>query len=174
MPRVGSSWRRRRRKPTVSSSSARMSGPSPAEALVEAGPRLGHQLEHGPVELDHLVLGGADHEPGATRAPPPALAPPVDAPRPAHAQVGVEREVTVEAQEQMLAVGVHGPHGAAAQPLGPAVHGVPALRSLDLLDRASHQSRADAVGRVVDRVAFGHDALERCTRHWRHSRRPPR
>ena len=38
----------------------------------------------------------------------------------------------------------------------------------------AQQCRADAVRRVMDRVALGHDALERCTRHWRHSRRPPR
>ena len=57
MPRVGSSSRRRRRKRRSSNSSARMSGPSAREPLVEARARVGHQLEHRAVELDHLVLG---------------------------------------------------------------------------------------------------------------------
>ena len=46
-----------------------MSGPRAGDALVEAGPRLGHQLEHGAIELHGpRTPRGAEHEPGEREA----------------------------------------------------------------------------------------------------------
>ncbi len=109
-------------------------GPEAGDALVEASAGLGHQLEHGAVELHHLVLGGADHEPGAVRRAPPALAPPVDAPEPAHAQVGVQGEVALEAQEEVLAARVDGADAPPGQAIRPAIHPVARMRRLDRHD----------------------------------------
>ena len=133
----------------------------PRDAAVEARARVGHQLQLGAVELDDLVVAGAQHEPGPVRRPAPALAAPVDAPAPAQAQVRVERQVAVEADEQVLALRIHGPDAAAAEPLGPAVTAVTRLGSLDLLDLASHERLADAPSGGVDRVALGHQIQTR-------------
>ena len=86
----------------------------------------------------------------------PALAVAVDAPLAGHAQVGVQRQVALEADEQVLAVGVHAAHGAARQALGPAVGAVARVRGLDRLDLGAHKRGADASRGVVDRVALGH------------------
>ena len=142
MPRVGSSSRRRRRKASSSNSVGHDVRAERGQPPVEAGARLGHQLQHRPVELDDLVLGGADHQPGAAGRAAPALAAAVDAPLPAHPQVRVQGQIALEAQEQVLAVGVHRPHGAARQPLGPAVEAVAGVRGLDRLDLARPTSAA--------------------------------
>ena len=156
IPRVGSSSRRRRRKAASSKGSARMSGPEVRDPPVEARARVGHQLEHRSAELDDLVLLGADHEPGAARRLAPAPAALVHAPPAVHAEMGVERQVAVEAYEQVFALRVHGAHGASAQALGPAVALEAPVRRLDRRDLLADQRGANPLGRGVDRVALGH------------------
>ena len=160
-PRVWSSARSSARKRRSSKSSASTSGPSAARRRSKRVRALGHQLEHRSVELDDLVLVGADHEPGAPRAPPPALAAPVDAPLSRHAQVRVQRQVALEADEQVLAARVDRAHGAPVEPLGPAIHRVARLRRLDRDDRLADQRGAHAAGGGVDRVALGHATKSR-------------
>ena len=125
------------------------------DALVEARARLGHQLEHRPVELDDLVAARAQDQPRAPRRAPPALAGAIDAPDAGHAQVRVQGQVVLEAQEQVLAVRVDGAHRAPGEALGPMVARVPGLRRDDLGNLAD-QHRAHPVGGVVDGVALGH------------------
>ena len=96
-------------------------GAEPGDALVEAHARGGHELEHGPVELHDRVAARAQHEPRAPRRAAPALALAIDAPRAGHAQVRVDDALALEAQEQVLAVGVDGLDRAAGELLGPAV-----------------------------------------------------
>ena len=94
----------------------------------------------------------------------PALAAPVDAPLPAHAQVRVQRQVALEADEQVLAARVdraHGPPGRAARASGPSR--VARLRRLDREICLPTSARADAPrARIVDRVALGH--VHQCRR----------
>src|SRR5437868_6876809 len=82
----------------------------------------------------------------------PARATAVDPPAAAHSEVGVERQVAVEADEQVLAAGVDRSNGTAGEPLGPVIEGVPRLRSLDLADRPAHERLAHSARGVVDRV----------------------
>ena len=71
--------------------------------------------------------------------------------------MGVQREIALEAQEQMLAVGADLRDRAAGQTLGPAIHRVAALRSADLVGHLTLEHRPDPLGRVGDRVSLGHD-----------------
>ena len=135
-------------------------GAEPGDALVEARARRRHELEHGPVELHDRVAGGAQHEPRAARRAPPALAVAVDAPRAGHAQVRVDDAVALEAQEQVLAVGVDGLDRAPGQLLGPAVGPEAGVGRGQLVRDPAVQDRADPVRGVMDRVALGH----RCAR----------
>ena len=135
MPRVGSSWRRRRRNAPRVELRGEDVGSEPREALVEPRPRLRHQLEHGPVELHHLVSGvritsqaRRGLRSSAVRGRSPHM--------PAHAQVGVEREVALEAHEQVLPVGVHRPHRPA----------VPAARANGPWRGAAGGSRSPSIG----------------------------
>ena len=72
----------------------------------------------GPLNCDDLALAAADHAArrGARRRRLPRVE---HAPRPGHAQVRVDRQPALEAQEQVLAVGVDRAHGA-ARPGAPA------------------------------------------------------
>ena len=66
-------------------------------------------------------------------------------------------EAALEAQEQVLAVGVDRAHRAARP--GARASGRAAKRGCGVRELVGHvalEHRADAVGRVVDRVAFGH------------------
>ena len=65
--RVGSSPRSRRRNALESNSSRQHVGAERRQPLVEARPPLGDQLEQRPVELDHLVIAGAEHDPRPPR-----------------------------------------------------------------------------------------------------------
>ena len=134
-----------------------MSGPERGEPPVEAGARVGHQLQHRPVELHDLVLGGADHQPGPARGAAPALAAAVDAPLPAHAQVGVQRQVAFEADEQVLAVGVD--RRAPPRPASRSGQRSSAWRgwgvSIDTISLPDER-RPDPLRGVVDCVALGH------------------
>src|SRR4029079_11877865 len=93
-------------------------GPEPGDALVDARARVGHQLEHGTLELHDLLAVTTDHEPGGSRWRPVVVE---DAPRTGHAQVRVDREVVGEADEEVLAEGVDAADHLALQALGPAV-----------------------------------------------------
>ena len=144
-----------------SSSSARMSGPSAASRGRSAS-AIGHQLEHGAAELDHLVLGGADHEPRAARRPSPPLPAPVHAPPAVHAEVRVERQVAVEADEEVLALRVHRPDGAPGEPLRPAVAREARMRGLDRPRSPCRRARR-GFGRPRRRsCALGHAAEGSC------------
>ena len=102
--RVGSSSRRRRRNFSSSNGRCRDDVRAEAgEARVGAHARRGHQLEHRPVELHHLVVAVADHQPGGARRARPALPALEHAPGAGHAQVRVDDEPALEAQEQVLA-----------------------------------------------------------------------
>src|SRR5690242_2538733 len=68
----------------------------------------------------------------------------------------VEREVSLEAQEEMLAASIHRAHRAAGQALRPAVEPVTRVWRLDLHDRFPHERLLDAAGGAMDGVAFGH------------------
>ena len=71
------------------------------------GARLGHQLEHRPVELDDLALAARGREPRAPRRAAASAAPRREhPPRAGHAQVRVDGQAALEAQEEVLAVGV--------------------------------------------------------------------
>ncbi len=155
-PRVWSSARSLRRNRCGSQSSASRSRPERAQARVEAGARLGHQLQQRPVELDHLLALGAQHEPGAAGRAAPARADRMDRPGAGHAQVGVERQVALEAQEEVLAVRVDAEHAPPCQPLGPAVGGVARVRRADLVRHLALQHRADPSRGAQNRVPFGH------------------
>ena len=115
-----------------------------------------HQLEQRAVELDDLPAAVAQHQPCTATRATPALALAVDVPRAGHAQVRVQRQAAVEAQEQVLAVRVDRAHSATGQPLGPAIELVARMRREDLLGHASLEHRANARCGVVDRVALGH------------------
>ena len=102
--RVGSSSRSRRRKRAASNSGARMSGPSWASCWSMRVRELGHQLQHRALELRPPRARRAAAR-ARRRAPAPRAA--VEhAPRARHAQVRVDRELALEAQEQVLAVRV--------------------------------------------------------------------
>ena len=60
--------------------------------------------------------------------------------------MGVEHQVALEAQEQVLAVGVDAPDPAAIQTLGPAVERMTGVGRADLVRDASFQHRANPVG----------------------------
>ena len=125
---------------------ARMSGPSAASRWSKRVRLSVISSSTGPSNCTTSCSGVRMHEPGAARRAAPAPAAPVDAPRAAHAQVRVERQVAVEAQEQVLAVRVDrcAPR-APAEPLGPAVHcrGA-AAASRSTRSRLAHERRADA------------------------------
>ena len=135
-------------------------GAEPGDALVEAHARGRHELEHGPVELHDRVAGGAQHEPRPARRAAPALAIAVDPPRAGHAQMRVDDAVALEAQEQMLAVGVDGLHRAPGQLLRPALGPEARVGRGELVRDPAGEDRADPVRGVMDGVALGH----RCAR----------
>ena len=126
----------------------------PAEALVEARARLGHQLEHRSVELHDRSLAAPQHQPGGARRRAGAPSSTRQAPR--HAQVRVHRQVALEADEQVLAVGIDRRHGAARKPLLPARPAEARMWRAQLIGHVAREHGPDAVRRVVDRVALGH------------------
>lgn len=125
-------------------------------AGVRSRARVAPQLEHRAVELDDLPAAVAEHQPCSPARALPALALAVDVPRAGHAQVRVQREAAVEAQEQVLAACVDRAHRATRQPLWPAVVLVARMRRDDLLRDLPLEHRADARCGVVDGVALGH------------------
>ena len=129
--------------------------PERRDPPVEARARLRHQLEHGAVELHDLGAGAPQHEPGGARGAA-AAAGLEHAPGARHPEVRVDRQAALEAQEQVLAVGVDRAHGLAGEALRPAVAGEARMRRRELVGDMALEHRADAPGGVVDRVALGH------------------
>ena len=148
--------------------------PEHREAAVEARARLGQQLEHRPVELDDLARVGAQDEPGAAARAAPALAVAVRAPRAGHAQVRVDRQVALEAHEEVLAVRVD-----ARRPRGRRASRASARRAsagagCAISGHLTLEERADPARRVVDRVALGHGVVQSRTHGARRDRRARR
>ena len=67
---------------------------------------------------------------------------PVHAPHPDHPEMRVQHEVALEAQEQVLAVGVDAARPRARQPVGPAIERMPRLRGQDLVGHPALEHRA--------------------------------
>jgi hypothetical protein len=128
----------------------------PGDAVIEARARVRHELKHRAAELHDLMVRRPDHEPGPARRLAPAPPAFVDAPPPRHAQVGVDREVAVEADEEVLPPGLDRAHAAPAEPLGPAVALEAPVRSLEGDDLRADQCGPDPPCGAVDRVALGH------------------
>ena len=68
----------------------------------------------------------------------------------------MEREIAVEAKEEVLAVRVHRPHRAALEAFRPAIHRMALLRGLDRDDLPAEEYRAHPVRGGVDRVSLRH------------------
>jgi len=66
----------------------------------------------------------------------------------------VQREVSLEANQQVLAARLHLGNGASDQPLGPAIEAVARVWREDLIRRAAGEHRADTPSRMMDRVAL--------------------
>ena len=81
---------------------------------------------------------------------------PQDAPRARHAQVRVDDEPALEAQEQVLADRLDELDAAAGEALGPAVAAEARVRRLDRVGDVAGEHGADAQRRVVERVALRH------------------
>ena len=143
--------RRRRRKRRSSNSSASTSGPSAARRRSKRVRESVISSSTGPSNCTTSCSSVRITSQARRADAAPALAAPVDAPLPGHAQVRVQRQVALEADEQVLAVRVHRAHGAPVEPLGPAVHRVAGLRRLDRHDRLADQRGAHAAcgGRIV-------------------------
>ena len=102
--RVGSSSRRRRRiAPLVELAARGCPGPRPAIRWSSRVRESVISSSTGPSNCTTSRPRVLDDEPGAARAAVPARAVLVDAPRAGHAQVRVDRELALEAQEQVLA-----------------------------------------------------------------------
>ena len=65
-------------------------------------------------------------------------------------------QAALEAQEEVLAVGVDRGASAAGEPLGPAVAAEARVRGGDLVGHVALEHRPDPARRVVDGVALGH------------------
>ena len=144
-----------------SSSGARMSGPSPAMRWSPRARASVRSSSTGPSNSTTSCVAAADHEPRPARAAAPARPALVRAPGPGHPQVRVQRQAALEAQEEVLAEGVHARDGAAGEALGPAVARGARMRRADRVRHVALEHRADPVRRVVDGVAFGHALWER-------------
>jgi signal transduction histidine kinase/HAMP domain-containing protein len=122
-------------------------GPEPAQ---RAG--APNELEHRAVPEDRLVLGAAQHEPGA--ADPPRAAR-LDAPAAGHAQVAAEHEVALEAEEQVLPDRLDGFEAASVKSVGEQPSARPGMRRLHLELLSDEDLQTG--GGAVERVAFRHD-----------------
>jgi hypothetical protein len=96
---------------------------------------VAHELEHGPVPEDGLVLVAAQHEP---RPAHPLRALPIDTPAAGHPQVAAQDEPTLEAEQEILADCFDALQRSAVQPFRQLLGGSPRMRRLDL-DTLSRQ-----------------------------------
>jgi Glycerate kinase family len=90
----------------------------------------------------------------ARAAPRPATL--VHTPGAGHAQVRVQREVALEANQQMLAARPRAANRATRESLGPTVGLMARLRGEDLNRHMARERRIDALSGMVDGVALGH------------------
>src|SRR6185312_6185327 len=80
----------------------------------------------------------------------------------------MQRQITLEAQEQVLAMGIDRAHRSSLKSLWPALWTMAWVGGEDLLRDASLEDRPDAAGYAVDRVALGHGSprwQRRCRFH---------
>jgi hypothetical protein len=133
------------------------------EDLVEASPRREQvgaerprptvlEPEHGAVPLRCLPLAPAQDEPR-----PPSTwhtGARLQAPAPVHAEMATEDDAALEAQEEVLADGVHGFEAASVDDPGDAGREASRVRALGL-DTLSDEN-LEALRDAMDRVAFGH------------------
>src|SRR6266851_5209047 len=115
-----------------------------------------HQLGDWRVEAHDNVFGDFEHD---TRPPGghfPPLAGRVTMPGSAHAQVGMQREAIVEADQHMFSNGLYGCHMRTNHALDRWTWHACASGQYRLAD----QQRPEGGGRLVDRVAFRHSWLE--------------
>src|SRR4051812_49139806 len=124
---------------------------TPRDAAVE--------LEHGAVPEHAGVLLAFQHEP---RRPEDVLVPGEHAPAALHAQVAAEDEPALEAQQEVLADGLHAFEPLAVEPWRELLHGRPRVRRLDL-ELLTDEDLQPPSG-TMQRVAFGH-AGRVCARH---------
>ena len=157
-------WGRRRAAGAATTSSSKLLADDvraqPRDAPVEAGARLGHQLEHRSVELHHLALGrcGARARRGAACARQRSSAA-VRRPTRRHAQVRVQRRGRPRSAGTGACRGrrrrrPRGRRAARASGRGEAGCGVSSSSGT-----WPTSTRPDPVGGVVDRVALGHGYL---------------
>jgi hypothetical protein len=66
----------------------------------------------------------------------------------------MQREISLEMNEQVLAARLHLGNGVSRQPLGPAIGAVTWIWCEDLIGRAAGKHRADTPSRMMDRVAL--------------------
>ena len=145
IPRVGSSSRRRAQEARLVELAGEDVRPERREPQVEARAALGHQLEHRPVELDHLVLGacGSRAMRGAARETSACRARRRPTSRPSAGASGASGRR--RSAGRGVCRGRRRPHGAAAEPLRPAVHRVTRLRVSIATISPPDERGADAV-----------------------------
>ena len=131
-------------------------GPEAGDALVEAGPRLRHQLEHGAVELHDLGAGAAQHEPGGARAAVQRCPPRTTRHEPVIRRCEWIVSPPSKRRNRCLPWASTSLHRAARQALRPAVAPEARVRGRELVGHVALQHRPDAARGVVDRVALGH------------------
>jgi hypothetical protein len=130
--------------------------PEAGEASIRAQAQIAHELEDGTVELDDLPCLGAQHQPSSMARAAPRPATFVHTPHAAHAQVRVQGEVSLEADQQVLAARIRAANRATRESLGPALGLVAQLRGEDLIGHMARERRIDASSGMVDGVALGH------------------
>ena len=151
--RVGSSSRSRRRKRSVSSSGASTSGPSRLRRWSKRVRESVISSSTGPLSWITVRSPRRSRSQARARRPPGAVD---HTPGAAHAQVRVHRQTAVEADEEVLAVGIDRGDGASRQSLLPARAAEARMWRAHLIGHLARQDRPDPVRRVVDRVALGH------------------
>src|SRR3954451_1365053 len=124
---------------------------APRDAAVE--------LEHGAVPEHAGVLLAFQHEP---RRPEDVLVPGEHAPASLHAQVAAQDEPALEAQQEVLADGLHAFEPLAVEPRRELLHRRPRMRRLDV-ELLTDEDLQPPSG-TMQRVAFGH-AERVCARH---------
>jgi hypothetical protein len=130
--------------------------PEPGEASIRAQAQIAHELEDGTVELDDLPCLQAQHEPSSIARAAPRPATLVHTPGAGHAQVRVQSEIALEADQQVLAARTRAANRATRESLRPTVGLVARLRGEDLIGHMTRERRIDAPSCMVDGVALGH------------------
>ena len=143
-------------------------GTQPRERRVEALAARLEELHDRRIEADGDRAVDLQHQPGPTWRPAPPLPRPIAMPRAVHPQVGAELQTTVEADQQVLALGLHGIDAPADDP-------VDLWDSTRTLGASGPHVPPDEVwpqpgGGPEERVAFGHGGSARRYRSPRRTR----